>query len=403
MGAKKRPAPQKAAASQKVAAESEPSDVQEEEVMEIDPPARAANPMKSSLYFGGVSPQVKALILSVTGYTEGSFPVKYLGIPLFSSRLTQPMFAPLLEKIRQHVSHWATHLLSYAGKIQLINSVIFGLSIFWGSSVLLPIGIVKKINKLCKDFLWGISAGMYKMTFKRWDSFCLPRAEGGVDIKEVLSWNKTQMLSWIHKLVTHTDTIWAKWVEAYILKGRPAGSKARGTMQAHQFLLRPDFKKLFYDMIRPRGPSFLHHKTIWDSSCYPKHKITGMLAVQHRLPTIDNLCSRGVVLVNRCALCESSLESIPHLFFACPFSAVVWQTTALWFKALADVRLSHTLTWFRLHNRGHGLAKKQRRCALLCAIYLLWQERNKRIFNGAKSAPATLIRRIKLLVLLRTV
>ncbi|XP_074315731.1 uncharacterized protein LOC141651942 [Silene latifolia] len=39
MGAKKRPAPQKAAASQKVAAESEPSDVQEEEVMEIGPPA----------------------------------------------------------------------------------------------------------------------------------------------------------------------------------------------------------------------------------------------------------------------------------------------------------------------------------------------------------------------------
>ncbi|KAK9714638.1 hypothetical protein RND81_06G108500 [Saponaria officinalis] len=64
-----------------------------------------ANPMKSSLFFGGVAAPVKELILSSTGYVEGEIPVRYLGIPLFSSRLTRTMFSPLLDKIRDRIGH----------------------------------------------------------------------------------------------------------------------------------------------------------------------------------------------------------------------------------------------------------------------------------------------------------
>ncbi|XP_074313849.1 uncharacterized protein LOC141649045 [Silene latifolia] len=79
-----------------------------------------ANPMKMSLYLGGVLPSLKALILSATGFVEGSFPVKYLDIPLFHARLTEPMFAPLLDKIKTLIGHWATNSLSYAGRTHLL-------------------------------------------------------------------------------------------------------------------------------------------------------------------------------------------------------------------------------------------------------------------------------------------
>ncbi|XP_074298626.1 uncharacterized protein LOC141629544 [Silene latifolia] len=267
------------------------------------------------------------------------------------------MFAPLLDKIRLHIGHWANSLLSYAGKIQLINSVIFGLQNFWGSSVLLPKGIVKKINKLCKDFVWGIEEGHTKLTFKSWDSFCFPREEGGVDIKEVLSWNRAQLLLWLYKLVLHSDTIWVRWVEAYILKGTSLwdfkltsayswfwGSiiscrdllvqHLGGPLHASLFLQGKDYKTCFYEMIRPKGTPFAHCKTVWDPLCFPKHRVIGLLAIQNRLPTIDNLCKRGLVLVNRCALCESSLETISHLYFRCSYSVVVWQAIAFWLHIL---------------------------------------------------------------------
>ncbi|XP_074297363.1 uncharacterized protein LOC141628076 [Silene latifolia] len=63
------------------------------------------NPMKTNLNFGGVSSQIKALILFTTRCAEGDFPVRYLGIPLFSARLTQKHFQPMLDKIKSKIPH----------------------------------------------------------------------------------------------------------------------------------------------------------------------------------------------------------------------------------------------------------------------------------------------------------
>ncbi|XP_074306637.1 uncharacterized protein LOC141641891 [Silene latifolia] len=382
------------------------------------------NPMKSSLYFGGVPSQLKKLILSTTGYVEGDLPVRYLGLPLFSSRLTQPMFAPLLDKIRAKISHWANSMLTYAGKIELINSVLFGLQHFWGSSVLLPKGIVKHIQKICKNFLWGIDEGHRRHVFKSWNDICLPRQEGGLGIKEVLSWNKCQMLSWIKKIELDTPAVWVRWVKAYILKtadfwdfqmtsayswawGSIIGCRddliqSTGGIAAAKFLLaHQDFKVKAYELFRPKGPPFTQHKTLKDGLIYPKHAVISTLAVQCRLPTIDNLCGRGFALVNRCALCEQDIETTDHLFFCCPFSSAVWRAIAIWLRATPVSGLHSIFIWYRTHNRGRSMLKRMRRCALCCAIYLIWKERNMRVFKDVASTPPALVWKIQYLVYLR--
>ncbi|KAL3576226.1 hypothetical protein D5086_021509 [Populus alba] len=57
------------------------------------------NVTKSSIYFAGVSGDVKQAILRSSGFTEGSFPFKYLGVPLSSYRLLASQFSPLLHKL----------------------------------------------------------------------------------------------------------------------------------------------------------------------------------------------------------------------------------------------------------------------------------------------------------------
>ncbi|XP_074314389.1 uncharacterized protein LOC141649602 [Silene latifolia] len=300
------------------------------------------NPMKYNLYFGGVNPTLKQLILQTTGYVEGDLPVRYLGIPLFGARLTQSMFIPMMDKIRSKISHWANKCLSYAGKIALINSVIFGIQNFWGASILLPKGIAKKIHKICKDFLWGTDDGARRWVFKSWASLCRPRREGGVDIKEILSWNKTQMMGWLYKLETNAPNIWVQWVNAYILKGATLWDShltaahswfwsnvlacrdclvmlTGGVQQARSLLGSPGYKSLIYDSLRPKSPGISMHKTLNDTFNFPKHSFIGLLTMQNKLPTIDNLCSRGMVIVNRCVLCESQSESANHLFFSALF------------------------------------------------------------------------------------
>ena len=86
-----------------------------------------ANPEKTEIYFGGVDSEVKALIKQSTGFHEGCFPFRYLGIPLHSSKIKAEHYLAFKNKIVALLQHWAVKNFSYAGKIQLLNSVIFGL------------------------------------------------------------------------------------------------------------------------------------------------------------------------------------------------------------------------------------------------------------------------------------
>lgn len=64
-----------------------------------------ANQGKSSIYFGGVPVQVQQQILSSLGFSMGSLPFRYLGVPLSAKRLSVNQCQPLLDKILAKVQH----------------------------------------------------------------------------------------------------------------------------------------------------------------------------------------------------------------------------------------------------------------------------------------------------------
>ncbi|KAK9756044.1 hypothetical protein RND81_01G069400 [Saponaria officinalis] len=152
-----------------------------------------------------------------TPSSEGSFPFKSLGVPLHSSRLSKHMYQPLLAKIRDKINNWTNGYLSYAGRLQLINSVIFGLEAFWCASFLLPRGVIREIDRLCHSFLWGQNDGQHKLVFLRWSNVCRPRRQGGFDIREILSWNKTLLVRMIWRLQNNFPSMWGSWCKKYVL------------------------------------------------------------------------------------------------------------------------------------------------------------------------------------------
>jgi hypothetical protein len=61
------------------------------------------NAAKSSIYFDGVGESVKLAILCLAGFSEGSFPFRYLGVPLSPHRLLASQFSPLLQKLKSSI------------------------------------------------------------------------------------------------------------------------------------------------------------------------------------------------------------------------------------------------------------------------------------------------------------
>ncbi|XP_062103339.1 uncharacterized protein LOC133814389 [Humulus lupulus] len=114
-----------------------------------------ANMAKSQVYFGGLTKEDMKSILAMLQFYEGSFPLRYLGIPLRPTKWKPGDCALIVKKIHLRLRSWSSCHLSFVGQAQLIHSVLLGIRTFWMSIFLLPNSVICEIDHLCRKFLWG--------------------------------------------------------------------------------------------------------------------------------------------------------------------------------------------------------------------------------------------------------
>lgn len=161
----------------------------------------------------------KQFFLKELGFMEGKLLVKYLGVPLISSKLSKEDCAPIVDKVKRKLTSWSTKKLSYAGRIQLINSVVFHYLVYWSNIFMLPKAIIKHIDSLCRKFLWSGQIEQKTMVLVSWDAVCTPKSEGGLSVKQLGSWNKAAYGKILWKILANPNCLWTKWVRAVYLKG----------------------------------------------------------------------------------------------------------------------------------------------------------------------------------------
>lgn len=113
----------------------------------------AVNISKTSMFCSGVPRSVLDQLQNRFSLVPGSLPIRYLGLPLCSRKLSIADCDPLLSKIRMKMNSWLHRKLSLAGRLRLLSSVISGLIMFWTQAFFLPKTVIKKINSLCSSFL----------------------------------------------------------------------------------------------------------------------------------------------------------------------------------------------------------------------------------------------------------
>lgn len=85
---------------------------------------------------------------------HGEIPVKLLGVPLISSKLTINDCTPLIDKIINGIFSWTMKFLALAGRAQLIKAVMFSTQAYWSNRSILPGAVHKNIQKLLTRFFW---------------------------------------------------------------------------------------------------------------------------------------------------------------------------------------------------------------------------------------------------------
>ncbi|KAL2224840.1 UNVERIFIED_CONTAM: Transposon TX1 uncharacterized protein [Sesamum indicum] len=171
------------------------------------------NIQKSHIIISRSAHERKDQLLSLLGFQEGHLPMRYLGLPLISSRLTISDYQPLLSKIDARIAGWEDMSLSYAGRVQIIKFVLSALSIYWASAFILPKAIIKEVEKRLRRFLLkGTSMTGYAKV--AWKDVCKPIGEGGLGIKDIDALNRALMTKKLCDVIRCDRTsIWVEWLQ----------------------------------------------------------------------------------------------------------------------------------------------------------------------------------------------
>ncbi|KAK2652942.1 hypothetical protein Ddye_012798 [Dipteronia dyeriana] len=368
-----------------------------------------ANQDKSNIFTSGLSSTTNEQLINLFGYTVGSLPIRYLGIPIISTKLCLQDCSPLVDKVSGRLTSWMNHILSYADRLQLIISVLSSLQVFWASYVCLPIKILKIIEHKFCSFLWkGVKD----------DS-----KGGGLGIKDLSSWNKALMIRHLWILIYGMNNLWSSWIKAYHLKGSnlwevKAPSTCSWNLRKLLYLrpiARPLFKhyigngsstSLWFDNWHPDASSALASlraphplvpwfKLVWFPQNIPRMSFILWMAVRGRLPTRDRIHKYDPRAVTTCVLCNSHLESHAHLFFECLFSRAIWTQLMNYYGThWIGLCWNDFIAWASTHWRGNTPVIVAKKLCLGAAIYHIWRECNCHIFEGTKQTSLVVARSI---------
>lgn len=136
---------------------------------------------------------------------------RYLGSLVNVS--TPAAFKPLLEKIEAELQAWKARLLSPAGKIVLLKSVIEAVALYRMSTTLIQKSILDKIQSKCIQFFWR-RANRKAICFVKWERLTIPKAQGGLGLRNIYMLNQAMVLKNIWKLVTSGDALWVQAMKA---------------------------------------------------------------------------------------------------------------------------------------------------------------------------------------------
>lgn len=77
----------------------------------------------------------------------------------------------------------------------------------------LPHGVIEKITRLQRNFLWGSSVGKKPFPLVKWDLIKLPKIHGGLNVSSIFFRNLGLLAKWLWRYFVESDALWRKIIQ----------------------------------------------------------------------------------------------------------------------------------------------------------------------------------------------
>ncbi|XP_056690247.1 uncharacterized protein [Spinacia oleracea] len=268
-----------------------------------------ANQQKSSVYCHGMPESEVQRVVDISGFSRSSLPFKYLGVPICSKKINVAQCGHLVDKMITRIKIWSSRNLSYTSRVQLINSVLLSLHMYWAQIYVIPKTILQDIVKICRAFLWSGQAFIQKPSNIAWEKVCCDKQHGGLGLwmlfcGTLLSWENI----WITSLYPKDGEWWDYqpssssswyWRQICVTKEK---FKQYFTLVDMEGMAHYSVKQVYEKMLGVK-PRVLWDRLVWNRLITPKHKFICWLAVQCSLQTTAKLARIGISQSALCLIC----------------------------------------------------------------------------------------------------
>jgi len=144
--------------------------------------------------------------------------------------------------------------------------------------------------------------------------------------------------------------------------------------------------------------SSFNSQAIWKAKAEGKHRFFSWLLVQGKIQTADNLLAKGVECNPVCVLCDQENETAAHLCLHCCFAQEVWWLVHTWSGGLINTPVQgvEVEDWWNYSLQAASAETRGKVAAILIyTVWNIWNERNRRIFQGISQSPTRVLGLLK--------
>ena len=204
---------------------------------------------KSEIIPVGAVDNVVELALEL-GCGIGSLPTSYIGLPLGASHKATRVWKSVKERFRKRLASWKMQYISKGGRITLIRSTFSSFPIYYLSLFRMPQKIFTRLEKIQRQFLWGVGSLEKKPHLVKWATICTEKKKWGLGVRNFSRLNKVLLCKWSWRFANERYALWRKVISCKY------GETPEGW---HTYDIRGGFGVGLWKEIRKERPLFLQN------------------------------------------------------------------------------------------------------------------------------------------------
>lgn len=158
------------------------------------------NFQKSEILTVGEDDSVVNKYAEIFNCEVGSFPLKYLGMPVSYANLKTSDWEFIVDKYLKRFDAWIGNAASMGGRHTLLDSVVTQLSLYHMSMWLMNKTFIEKLDKHRRRFFWQGCNKKRRYYLVKWSKICRSKNKGGLGIIDLRKQNISLMVKWWWKL-----------------------------------------------------------------------------------------------------------------------------------------------------------------------------------------------------------